>query len=112
MRRRIWCKLANDRRLQILRFAEDELRVLTERTYKWAPEARKLVNIAKDTGATYFIIQKERELPAVYQRLANELRQQYQLVFYASAESGDNWHSLNVTSRAGQQLCVPKAYFP
>lgn len=75
-------------------------------------EARKLANIAKDTGATYFIIQKERELPAVYQRLANELRQQYQLVFYAPAESGDNWHFLTVTSRAGQQLRVPKGYFP
>jgi len=75
-------------------------------------EARKLANIAKDTGATYFIIQKERELPAVYQRLAGELRQQYQLVFYAPAESGDNWHTLLVTSRAGQQLRVPKGYFP
>ena len=75
-------------------------------------EARKLANIAKDTGATYFIIKKEAELPAVYQRLANELRQQYQLVFYAPAESGDNWHTLIVTSRAGQQLRVPKGYFP
>jgi Ca-activated chloride channel family protein len=75
-------------------------------------EARKLANIAKDTGATYFIIQKERELPAVYQRLAGELRQQYQLDFYAPAESGDNWHFLNVTSRAGQQLRVPRGYFP
>ncbi|HEV8432926.1 MAG TPA: VWA domain-containing protein [Thermoanaerobaculia bacterium] len=75
-------------------------------------EARKLANIAKDTGATYFIIKKEAELPAVYQRLANELRQQYQLVFYAPAESGDNWHTLIVTSRAGQQLRAPKGYFP
>lgn len=75
-------------------------------------EARKLANIAKDTGATYFIIQKERELPAVYQRLAEELRQQYQLVFYADAESGDNWHFLNVTAKAGQQLRVPRGYFP
>jgi Ca-activated chloride channel family protein len=75
-------------------------------------EARKLANIAKDTGATYFIIQKERELPGVYQRIANELRQQYQLDFYAPAENGDNWHLLDVTSRAGQQLRVPKGYFP
>jgi Ca-activated chloride channel family protein len=75
-------------------------------------EARKLAAIAKDTGATYFIIQKERELPAVYQRLADELRQQYQLVFYAPSEVGDNWHFLNVVSRAGQQLRVPRGYFP
>ena len=75
-------------------------------------EARRLANIAKDTGATYFIIQKERELPAVYQRLAEELRQQYQLDFYAPAETGDNWHFLGVTSKAGQQLRVPRGYFP
>src|SRR5205085_3009472 len=29
-------------------------------------EARRLANIARDTGATYFIIQKEAELPKVY----------------------------------------------
>ncbi|MGZ7039651.1 MAG: VWA domain-containing protein, partial [Thermoanaerobaculia bacterium] len=75
-------------------------------------EARRLAGIARDTGATYFIIQKERELPAVYARLASELRSQYQLVFYSEASAADEWHSLDVSSRGGQRLRVPRGYFP
>jgi VWFA-related protein len=75
-------------------------------------EARRLAGIARDTGATYFIIQKERELPAVYQRIASELRQQYQLMFYASGTANDQWHSLKIETRGGQTLRVPKGYFP
>lgn len=75
-------------------------------------EARRLAAIAKDTGATYFIIRSERELPDVYARLAQELRNQYQLVFHSDASAADQWHTLNVESRAGQQLRVPKGYFP
>jgi VWFA-related protein len=75
-------------------------------------EAKRLANIAQETGATYFIIDKERQLPAVYQRLAAELRQQYQLVFYAPAGAADTWHSLRVDTRGGQQLRVPRGYFP
>lgn len=75
-------------------------------------EARRLASIAKDTGATYFIIRSERELPDVYARLAQELRNQYQLVFHSDASAADQWHTLNVESRAGQQLRVPKGYFP
>ena len=75
-------------------------------------EARKLSTIARDTGATYFIIQKERELPGVYQRIADELRQQYQLQFYAGAGALDQWHSLRLDTRGGQVLRVPRGYFP
>ena len=75
-------------------------------------QARKLAGIARDTGATYFIISKESELPAVYARLAQELRQQYQLDFYSEASSADVWHALSITSKAGQQLRIPKGYFP
>ena len=75
-------------------------------------EARRLANLARDTGATYFIIQKERELPAVYARLATELRNQYQLVFYSDASTTDQWHDIAVSSRGGQRLRVPKGYFP
>ncbi|HKO00683.1 MAG TPA: VWA domain-containing protein, partial [Thermoanaerobaculia bacterium] len=39
-------------------------------------ELRKLDAIARDTGATYFMIEKESELPGVYAKLADELRQQ------------------------------------
>src|SRR5438093_6570921 len=75
-------------------------------------QARKLAGIARDTGATYFIISKESELPAVYARLAQELRQQYQLDFYSDASAADVWHSLAIRSSAGQQLRIPKGYFP
>ena len=75
-------------------------------------QARKLGRIAEDTGATYFIIQSERELGGVYGRIANELRQQYQVVFYGDGNAPEQWHTLKIDSRAGQQLRIPKGYFP
>jgi VWFA-related protein len=75
-------------------------------------EARRLAHIAEDTGATYFIIQSERELDGVYTRIANELRQQYQLIFYSDAATADQWHSLKLTARGSQVLRVPRGYFP
>jgi Ca-activated chloride channel family protein len=75
-------------------------------------EARRLANIARDTGATYFIIKAERELPDVYAKLAQELRNQYQLAFYSDPSAADQWHALEVRSSAGQQLRVPRGYFP
>jgi Ca-activated chloride channel homolog len=75
-------------------------------------EARRLAAIARDTGATYFIIQKESELPGVYAKLAQELRQQYQLVFYSDSAAADSWHALKIESSAKQQLRIPNGYFP
>jgi Ca-activated chloride channel family protein len=75
-------------------------------------QARKLAGIARDTGATYFIIQKESELPGVYAKLAQELRQQYTIDFYSEASGADVWHSLKIESAAGQQLRIPNGYFP
>ncbi|MFL6248477.1 MAG: VWA domain-containing protein [Thermoanaerobaculia bacterium] len=75
-------------------------------------QARRLSHIAEDTGATYFIIQSERELGAVYSRIAAELRQQYQLVFRAEADVADQWRPLKVVSNAGHTLRAPKGYFP
>ncbi len=75
-------------------------------------EARRLASVARDTGATYFIIQKESELPSVYARLAQELRQQYQLDFYSDASGADVWHTLAIQSSAGLQLRIPNGYFP
>jgi Ca-activated chloride channel family protein len=75
-------------------------------------EARRLSSIAQDTGATYFIIRGERELPDVYAKLASELRNQYQLVFNSDPSAADEWHALMIKSSAGQQLRIPKGYFP
>ena len=75
-------------------------------------QARKIANVARDTGATYFIIQRENELPGVYARIAQELRNQYQIDFYSDASAPDLWHTLQIRSSAGQQLRIPKGYFP
>jgi Ca-activated chloride channel family protein len=75
-------------------------------------QARRLDRIAEDTGATYFIIQNERELERVYTRIAEELRQQYQIVFYSEANVPDQWRSLQVVSTAGHTLRAPRGYFP
>ncbi len=77
----------------------------------WFP-AHKIANIARDTGATYFIIQKESQLPAVYARIAEELRQQYLLEFYSDPSADDVWHTLDIRSSAGQKLRIPRGYFP
>jgi Ca-activated chloride channel family protein len=92
--------IKNKRLSQLMRFGVGRL------------EARRLQSIARDTGATYFIIQKERELPGVYARIAQELRRQYQLVFYSSAAGSDQWHTLRLDTRGGQQLRIPRGYFP
>jgi len=75
-------------------------------------QARRLDRIAEDTGATYFIIQSERELEKVYTRIAQELRQQYQIVFYSEANVPDQWRSLQVVSTGGQHIRAPRGYFP
>ncbi len=75
-------------------------------------QARKLGQMARDTGATYFVIAKERELPSVYRRVADELRQQYQIAFYSEASEADQWHALAINDRGGHQLRIPRGYFP
>jgi Ca-activated chloride channel family protein len=75
-------------------------------------EAKRLDRIADDTGATYFIIQSERELGNVYGRIATELRQQYQLIFHSDAAMADQWRSLKIDSKRGHTLRAPKGYFP
>jgi Ca-activated chloride channel family protein len=75
-------------------------------------QARRLDRIAEDTGATYFIIQSERELERVYTRIAAELRQQYQIVFHSEADVADQWRSLRVVSSGGHDLRIPRGYFP
>ena len=75
-------------------------------------QARRLAQIAEDTGATYFIIQREQELAGVYARIAQELRQQYQLVFHSETDIPDQWRPLRIESSGGHRLRAPKGYFP
>ncbi len=74
--------------------------------------SRRLGQVARDTGASYFIIQRESELPAVYATIASDLRQQYQIAFYSHVSSADQWHALSIEDRGGHQLRIPRGYFP
>jgi VWFA-related protein len=75
-------------------------------------QARRVARLAEETGATYFIVQREDELAGVYARIAQELRQQYQLVFHSEATVADQWRSLKVVSADGRRLRAPRGYFP
>ncbi len=75
-------------------------------------EARRLAGLARDTGATYFIIKEENELPGVYARLAQELRGQYTIAFRSDTAATDEWHGLAMQSKSGLQMRIPKGYFP
>jgi Ca-activated chloride channel family protein len=92
--------------------------VKNKRLSKWMKlgvgrvQARRLDRVADDTGATYFIIQNERELERVYTRIAQELRQQYLIVFHSEAGVPDQWRSLRIVSTGGHSLRIPRGYFP
>jgi Ca-activated chloride channel homolog len=75
-------------------------------------QARRIARIAEDTGATWFLIQRESELAPVYAKIARELRQQYQLVFHSAAAMPDQWRPLKVASTRGLKLRAPNGYFP
>ena len=75
-------------------------------------ESRRLTNIARDTGATHFIIEREDQLPAVYAKIASELKEQYLLMFYSQLSAQDRWHSVSVRSRSGRPIRAPRGYFP
>jgi hypothetical protein len=52
-------------------------------------------------------------LPSVYRRIAEELRQQYLMIFYAEGSGTDVWHTLRVDpARRGLTLRAPTGYFP
>ncbi|HEV8238989.1 MAG TPA: VWA domain-containing protein [Thermoanaerobaculia bacterium] len=75
-------------------------------------EARRIARVAEDTGATWFLIQRESELAGVYAKIAQELRQQYQLVFRSEPGTPDQWRPLKIASADGQRLRAPRGYFP
>ncbi len=75
-------------------------------------QARRVARIAEDTGATWFLVQRESELAPVYAKIARELRQQYQLVFHSAAAMPDQWRPLEVAATGGLRLRAPTGYFP
>jgi len=63
--------------------------------------------IAKATGGAAFIPANESELPAIFQRIASEIRTQYLLQYYSTNKaSGKAFRRINVTTPAQPQLRV------
>jgi len=76
-------------------------------------EAKRFADIARDSGASHFIIQSPAELAEVYRRVGEELQNQYLLMFYSEASLKDEWRSLQVKSnRRDIRIRAPKGYFP
>lgn len=75
-------------------------------------EAKRFAEIARESGASYFIISGPSQLPSVYQAIAKELQQQYVLVFRTESTGADVWHPLAVETRRKVNLRVPRGYFP
>lgn len=75
-------------------------------------EAKRFAEIARESGASYFIIEKPSQLPAVYTAIAEELRKQYILVFRTESTGSDTWHPLAIQTRQKVNLRVPRGYFP
>ncbi len=76
-------------------------------------QTRRLSELAKDTGATYFLIERTEQIPAVYQKIAAELNQQYLVTFYSDAAAADQWRPLRVESTQKDiNLRAPRGYFP
>jgi Ca-activated chloride channel family protein len=76
-------------------------------------DAQKYAEIAKESGATYFIINRTAELPAVYRRISDELRHQYIVSFQTESDGRDLWHPLAIEySHPDVVLRIPRGYFP
>lgn len=76
-------------------------------------DANRYAEIARDSGARWFIVSRTDDLPDVYRAIAHELSQQYLVSFYADDAGTDRWHTLDLdTSREGVELRAPRGYFP
>lgn len=76
-------------------------------------EAKRFADIARDSGASHFIIESPSQLAEVYRRVGEELQNQYLLTFYAEASLKDEWRPLQIkTNRAEVRIRAPKGYFP
>ena len=75
-------------------------------------QVRRVSQMAKDSGATYFIINKPAELAAVYRTIAEELNHQYTLMFYPAGGGGEQWHPLRIETTTGVSVRSPRGYFP
>lgn len=76
-------------------------------------KARRFAEIARDSGASYFIIRTPRDLPAAYAKIAHELQTQSILTFRSESSRQDHWHSIQVKHRDPDVVIrSPRGYFP
>jgi hypothetical protein len=57
---------------------------------------KRLENISKSTGASSFHVKQAGDLPVIFQKVANNLQDQYMLVYQFSGDASKEWHSLKV----------------
>lgn len=74
--------------------------------------AERFAQTARESGATYFIIQNESELSGVYQRIRDELAQQYILSFQSESDGRDVWHPIALQWSGKGDIRIPRGYFP
>jgi VWFA-related protein len=76
-------------------------------------QAKRFAQIARDSGASYFIIRSPRDLPGVYAKIARELQAQSILTFRSESSRADHWHSLLIRHRDPKLVIrSPRGYFP
>jgi VWFA-related protein len=74
-----------------------------------------LERIANATGGAAFVPKDEAELPAIFNRIASELRSQYLLQYYSSNEAGNRAFRRIVVStpqRAELRVRTREGYYP
>ena len=73
----------------------------------------KLNRLATETGGTSYYIDAVADLAKVYTDIENELRSQYVLGFYPSAEvkSGGKWREVTVQTAEGKVKTI-RGYYP
>lgn len=75
-------------------------------------QARRFADVARDTGATYFIVEESRDLPKVYRTIGEELQKQWLVTFYSEPGAEDRWRSLQVKVDGEKVVRHPRGYFP
>lgn len=75
-------------------------------------QARRFADVARDTGATYFIVENARDLPRVYRTIGDELQKQWLVTFYSEPGAEDRWRPLQVKVDGEKVVRHPRGYFP
>ena len=73
----------------------------------------KINRLCAETGGTSYYIENAEELGRIYNDIQNELRSQYVLGFYPSADakSGSKWREVTVQTAEGKVKTI-KGYYP